>query len=213
MVELNTPTVACKAIERKKAFLSIDVGTVNLAYCMLDHEGIILFWNVVDISAASYDKQCEKLIRELDKIDYEKLEGMYDIVVVIERQPCKNPKMRVISGQIQMYYAIEKYSQSKDQKSLISKIIYYSPKFKLKYYEKQAGDKEIIVKTYKSPYTFRKNLAKQHCDILIHRKINHTDITSKFIQSQHFIEQYEKSKKCDDMADSMLQGLAYIKGL
>ena len=188
------------------AYLSFDVGVVNLAYCLLDKEENILLWDVVNIKAPSYDKQCEKLIMELDKIDYESLENDYNITVVIERQPCRNPKMRVISGQIQMYFALKKYLKInlkpslKDGSSYISKILYYSPKYKLKCYTPQEGDIPIVEKKYKSSYTARKNLAKQHCSIMINRN-----------QKQEIIDKFNTSKKKDDYSDSYLQGIAYIR--
>ena len=202
---MTTPT------QIKKAYLSFDVGTVNLACCLLDEDQNILMWHIMDISAATYDKQCENLIRELDKIEYEKLDKSYDITIVIERQPCKNPKMRIISGQIQMYFALEKYyfkrsSETGDSaQTVISKVVYYSPKHKLRCYSKQPGDLDIVEKKYKSSYTFRKNLAKQHCSIMIRR--------SNPKQDQKFIDLYDKNKaKQDDLADSYLQGISYIMG-
>lgn len=41
----------------RKATLSFDVGSKNLAYCLIDENEIIKDWAVVDIGAATYDKQ------------------------------------------------------------------------------------------------------------------------------------------------------------
>jgi len=191
-----------------KVTLSFDVGTKNLAYCLIrDEDEKILDWNVVDIGAATYDKQCQKMIEALDKIDYSigyPESVKQSIVVVIERQPCRNPKMRVISGQIQMYYALEKNAcLNNDDLVFIDKVVYYSPKFKLKCYKPQPGDDSIINKKYKSDYTFRKDLAKQHCKIMIKRN-----------QDNKWIELYNKNKgKADDLADSFLQGIAYLRNI
>lgn len=193
---------------KKKAYLSFDVGIVNLAYCLLDEEYNILLWNIVNINAPSYDKQCEKLIKELDNIEYDNLDDEYEIIVVIERQPCKNPKMRVISGQIQMYFALEKYSMKdikiSDRNTYISKIVYYSPKHKLRCYKRQEGDPPIVQKKLKSSYAIRKNLAIQHCSIMINRSG----------QKKEFIDLFNNNKKkADDLSDTYLQGVAYIMGL
>jgi hypothetical protein len=194
-----------------KVFLSFDVGTKNLAYCLLDEHEKILDWNVVDIGAATYDKQCQKLIVALDKIDYgcgypEDVEQ--NVVVVIERQPSLNPKMRVISGQIQMYYALEKAGQGNGNVK-IEKVVYYSPKHKLECYKPQPGDEPIVKKKYATKYAFRKNLAIQHCSRMIKRKGD----DGECIQDAKWIEYFFSKGKADDRADTYTQGIAYIRGL
>ena len=43
-----------------KMTLSFDVGTKNLAYCLIRNEDEhIVDWNVVDVGAATYDRQCQ----------------------------------------------------------------------------------------------------------------------------------------------------------
>jgi hypothetical protein len=191
--------------------LSFDVGSKNLAYCLLSENEKVLDWNVVDIGAATYDRQCQRLIVALDQIDYGC--GYPDSVkqlvnVVIERQPSLNPKMRIISGQMQMYYALEKASQGNGNVK-INKIVYYSPKFKLMCYKPQPGDKPIVVKKYASKYTFRKNLGIQHCDRIIHRK----DENGEYIQDPKWVAYFDSKGKSDDRSDGFLQGIAYIRGL
>lgn len=190
----------------KRGYLSFDVGIKNLAYCLLDEDRNILLWDVLDISGPTYDKQCEKLIMELEKIKYDSLPEAYNIIVVIEKQMARNPKMRIISGQLQMYFALDKYYSKtdtpEDPKTKIVKVVYYSPKNKLKYYTKEENDRPIVYKTYKNSYDQRKHLAKEHCDIIISRN-----------QPQKFIDFYRSSRKKDDLADSFLQGLAYISSI
>jgi hypothetical protein len=178
--------------------LSFDVGEVNLAYCLISVENKkILNWNVVNIKASTYDKQCEKLIEELNKIN---LENETKTTVVIERQPCRNPKMRIISGQIQMYYALKKYNDEN-----VSKVVYYSPKHKLKCFVPQENDPAIIEKHYKSSYSQRKYLATQYCSIMIRRELE---------QDQQWIDFFDQNKnKKDDLSDSYLQGIAYLMKL
>jgi hypothetical protein len=194
----------------RKATLSFDVGSKNLAYCLIDENEIIKDWAVVDIGAATYDKQCQKLIIALDNVDYSccySEDEEQSIIVVIERQPSVNPRMRVISGQIQMYYALEKASVNGNVK--IEKIVYYSPKFKLRCYTVREGDEPIVVKKYSTPYAYRKNLGIQHCDRIIRRNNN-----GVLIQEQKWIELFDKNKKKrDDLSDSYLQGLAYLRGI
>ena len=196
----------------RKAILSFDVGSKNLAYCLIDENEKIKDWAVLDIGAATYDKQCQKLIVALDQVDYGccySEDEQQSIVVVIERQPSVNPKMRVISGQIQMYYALEK-AASVNTNVKIEKVVFYSPKFKLRCYTVKPGDKPIIPKKYSTPYAFRKNLAIQHCDIIIHRK----DEKGEYIQDTKWIEYFDKKgSKKDDMGDAFCQSLAYMRGI
>jgi len=198
----------------KNITLSFDVGSKNLAYCLIDNESVkILDWNVMDIGAATYDKQCSKLIEALDNIDYScgySGDVKQNIIVLIEKQPSLNPKMRVISGQIQMYYALEKQScLQNDDLTFISKIVYYSPKFKLMAYTPMENDIPIIVKKYSTAYSYRKNLSIQHCNITINRKKDNV-----LIQDQKWLDFFNSlGSKKDDAADSFNQSLAYIKGL
>lgn len=173
--------------------LSFDIGSKNLAYCLINNLEEILLWNVVDISATTYDQQCQKLIKALDAINLDNP----DTIVVIEKQPSFNPKMRVISGQVQMYYALQKYRESK-----IKKVIYYSPKNKLKCYQVHPNDEPIIEKKYSTKYNTRKYIAKQQCERIIKRNEH----------GLKWLDFYTSNKKKDDLSDSFLQALAYNRG-
>lgn len=186
----------------EKLIISIDVGEVNLAICILDYQGNIYNWSVENIKGSSYAIIGRKLKNVLDNLEMfhwfdEDKDKEYEINVVIERQMSRNPKMRIISGQIHMYYIIKQ-----DTDSRIKNIVYYSPKYKLKVYQQMEGE-EIVQPKCKNPYNSRKNLSKQHCRIMLLRGGSDTP------QYQF----YKESKKKDDLSDSMLQGLAYIKGL
>lgn len=170
--------------------LSFDVGVKKLAYCLINNNKII-DWKVSDISASTYDKQCENLIKVLSTIELNELTN-----IVIEKQPGFNPKMRVISGQLQMYFAYEKY---KNKNININKIVYYSAKHKLQCYKPKENDEPIIMNKYKSKYLNTKDLAKQYCI----RMINNED--------PKFIEYYNNNKKAQaDLADCYLQGISYL---
>ena len=66
--------MANKDIVAKKVTLSFDVGTKNLAYCLIrDEDEHIIDWNVMDISAATYDRQCQRMIDALDLIENAKI--------------------------------------------------------------------------------------------------------------------------------------------
>jgi len=199
----------------KKVTLSFDVGTKNLAYCLVRNDDeIILDWNVVDISATTCEKQCQRMIDAMDLIDYsigypEDIKQTID--VIIERQPSRNPKMRVVAGQLQMYFEIEKRACSQnDDLVTIRKVLFYSPKHKLRCYKFMEGDTPIIPKKYSTPYAFRKNLAIQHCGIIIDRK----NEDGNYIQEEKWVKYFcsNGSNRKNDLADSYTQLLAYIRG-
>ena len=198
---------------RDRFVLSFDVGTKNLAYCLMDNDKNIILWNICDIRHSNKEGRCIKLIECLDQLWYgipkknQKAEDIWrQVEVIIEQQMSRNRIMMEVGAQILMYYTMEKIAlqqsvkNGEKVKTLISKVITYSPKNKLKVYTKQSGDKPLKPIRAKKPYEIRKNLAKQYCGIIIERN-----------QSKDIISFYEKNKaKADDLADSYLQGVAYI---
>ena len=104
-------------------------------------------------------------------------------VVLLEKQPSFNPKMRNISTALYVYFIIRiQHEQNKN-----CKIIFYSPKHKLK-----CSDIVIEHKS-KCKYRQNKNLGIVHTRALLktHQKF------------------FEKHKKKDDLADCFLQALSY----
>lgn len=181
----------------KRVVLSFDIGIKNFAYCMLDENENIIQWNVADISGSTYDRQCQKLIQALDAINSEEMTDLAELEVIIEKQPGVNPKMRIISGQVQMYYSLLKYRNL----FKINKVIYYSARNKLKCYEPKEGDEPIPEKKYSTKYATRKYLSKQHCERILVQ--NNQD---------EWLKVFSSSKKKDDLSDSFLQGVAYLRG-
>ena len=85
----------------------------------------------------------------------------------------------------------------------IKKVIYYSPKHKLKCYIFEEGDEPLKkIRAKPNTYAYRKNLSKQHCERMINRN-----------QSKEMIEFYKNLKtKKDDASDAFLQAVAYQNG-
>ena len=169
-------------------YLSFDVGIKNLAYCQIDtsidnsietDKWNIVDWNVVDCSAKNY---ILKLIEELEAIP-----NLLDSdIILIEKQPSCNPKMRIISTAIYVYFTIR--IQYENNKKI--KLMYYSPKYKLR-----CCNEKFEIKV-KSKYAYNKKLAVYHTKYLLDKSI--------------FLEYFNSHKKKDDLADSFLQGLSYI---
>lgn len=166
-------------------YLSFDVGIKNLAYCQIDtsseekNNWNIVDWNVLDCSATNY---VLKIIEELDNIP-----NLLDSdIILIEKQPSCNPKMRIISTVIYVYFTIR--IQYENQKKI--KLMYYSPKYKLR-----CCDEKFDIKV-KSKYAYNKKLGIEH--------------TKVFLKESPFLIYFLSHKKKDDLADSFLQGLSYI---
>lgn len=162
--------------------VSFDVGVKNLAYCILDEE-TILKWNVVEIVYKTNEELCIRLVEVLDK--YPELLTVNR--VVIEKQPSKNNKMRIVEALLNSYFVIKGITVSTNP---VEKVIVYSAKHKL-------GSNTM---KGKSNYRERKKLSMTRCE----KYIQTTN------QNDEFIQQYNSSKKKDDLADSLLQGLSYL---
>jgi hypothetical protein len=175
--------------------LSWDVGTKNLAYCILEgtlgdvESAKILDWNIISLENDS--KNLHKLSQEL----FETLDSMSGLsendVVVIENQPCmRNPKMKTMQIMLYSYFVI-KCNVLKDSKCIINMM---SANNKLKCYN---GPKIELKTKSKSKYTIRKKMAIEHFKYFIH--------PDKAMYN-YFLEHSKK----DDLADSYLQGLYYL---
>ena len=159
--------------------VSFDIGIKNLAYCMIDTEDkCILDWNILDCSGTN---ETLRVIKEVDSIDYLKEAD----IVLLEKQPSFNPKMRNISTALYVYFILRiQYEMGKN-----CKVIFYPAKYKLK-----CCDTKIEHKS-KDKYRQNKNLGIVHTRELLN---SHQDF-------------FEKHKKKDELADCYLQAMSYIK--
>lgn len=160
--------------------LSFDVGIRNLAYCHIQGD-TIKHWGVLDLGV-KMNSSTEAITKALvTTLDAHTAEfkGVDDII--IEKQPARNPKMRYIEGMMSAYFFI-KYPESRTQS--------YSPKYKL-------GRN-----TFKglSNYSERKKLGVRRTREFLENTQN--------VNRQN-LEMFEKSKKKDDLADSLLQALSF----
>lgn len=195
--------------------VSFDVGIRNLAYTILEYEGSaastgdrqydvlnnsrIKLWNKVDLGCNKYDleKISASLLEVLDNIAYNEIENLHDIElhVVIENQPAlKSPTMKSIQIIIYTYFnTIAKYNSLNFKTRLIS------GKSKLKlidsYTEFTGGD------AAKTGYAKNKSDSVAFTRWLLADKAPNQ-------QAQEYLESI---KKKDDICDSYLQALYYVK--
>jgi hypothetical protein len=104
-------------------------------------------------------------------------------LILVEKQPARNVKMRIIETILMTYFL------TKGIKTVLS----YSAKHKL-------GSVGKTIKG-KTNYTMRKKMSVVMCKTYISRTAN----------MEEWIILFDKSKKKDDLSDSLLQYLSYIK--
>ena len=121
--------------------LSFDVGIINLAYCIIETvpEPKILHWEIITINETaknftahiSSSGVSELYINLIKQLDLRPVLLETDIVL-IEKQPSFNPKMRIIAGCLQTYFYIRGVVDRKNNP--INSVEFFSPKNKLKCY-------------------------------------------------------------------------------
>ena len=161
--------------------LSFDVGIKNLAFCVMDRQFNIHSWFCTEIPNPT--TQLKNLLCYLDS-----LELMENVdTILIEKQPYKNPKMRLLENILLTYFNIRNIDNSNDVK-----ILSYNAKHKLGELGKQIKGK--------TNYNQRKKLSIQLCNTFL----------VKYTQEDVFKYYFTKSKKKDDLADSLLQALSFL---
>ena len=163
--------------------VSFDVGTKNLAYCLIEGHNIIS-WKVIDIQYRNNEDLCNRVVATLDQNP----EVLDADVALIEKQPSKNNKMRIVEALLNAYFVIKGVNSDS---SNIAKSVVYSSKHKL-------GDTNL---RGKPNYRERKKLGMTRCEQFLKQTEQPDDIQTL----------YQMSKKKDDLADSLLQALSYVK--
>ena len=179
--------------------LSFDVGIINLAYCIFDSETTKLtHWEVITLNNLNankkftdYNKIYINLINELDARPF-MVDGID--IVLIEKQPSFNPKMRVIAGCLQTYFIIRGIVDLSENP--IKEVTFFSPKHKLKCYN---GPELVIDSKAKGKYALTKKMGVLICQYKL----------KEYSESSEMIKLFNESKKKDDLSDCYLQAITY----
>jgi hypothetical protein len=172
--------------------LSVDCGRLNLALCLLEPDAAdasgasdtVVRWAVVAVRGTTPSDLVDALTR-LGVADW--LDPATDFVV-IERQPLKNPKMKQTEHYLEMYFAmLGVRAETQD------------PKHKLSYAASTAWWPPGGAPSW--TYHFRKKLAVQTTQALL-------DAVPGFCAAPELRATWLATKKRDDLADCLLQGLA-----
>jgi len=203
--------------------LSFDVGIVNLAYCIIEKNGnedpriksnnevvgesspTILHWEIIELSKKGNTFSAHiatsgiaelylTLINQLDQRPH-----LRDIdIVLIEKQPSFNPKMRIIAGCLQTYFYIRGVVDKPTDK--IRSVEFFSPKHKLKCYDGPELDiSSKNGKIVKGKYAQTKKMGVAIAKTKL-EDYNETE----------WMKVFENSKKKDDLSDCYLQALTYL---
>jgi len=188
--------------------LSFDVGIVNLAYCIIEtneNGPKILYWEIIELSkkGSTFSAHIASsgiaelylvLINQLDQREH-----LRDVdIVLIEKQPSFNPKMRIIAGCLQTYFYIRGVVDKPTDK--IRSVEFFSPKHKLKCYD----GPELDISSKNGKIVKGKYAQTKKMGVAIARtKLEEYSETSQ-------IPFFENHKKKDDLSDCYLQALTYL---
>jgi hypothetical protein len=188
--------------------LSFDVGIVNLAYCIvetnIDVAPKIIYWEIIELSKKGNSFTAhiatsgiaELYLTLINRLDQRQFLCDVDIVV-IEKQPSFNPKMRIIAGCLQTYF----YIRGVVDKNRIKSVEFFSPKHKLKCY----SGPELDISSKNGKIVKGKYAQTKKMGILIARSK-----LQEFNETPEWVNLFENSKKKDDLSDCYLQALTYI---
>jgi hypothetical protein len=186
-------------------YISFDIGLKNLAFCILRYENQILSiidWGII-VLAESKKKvkgienisnnlfhELDELIGKLESIDIHQID-----YVIIENQPSNlNGIMKTIQYLIFSYFKLLKHW---DQR--VEEVILINPSLKLQYHDYEPASKQINETLSKrEKYKYNKSDAIEICN----NYIKNDDRLCDFFAS---------NKKKDDLADTCLQVVSYLR--
>ena len=188
-------------------YISFDIGVKNLALCILKYEETItiLDWKIITLAET---KKEAKDINDLSEIIYMEMDAIignlkdagYNTIdyVLIENQPSNlNGVMKTVQHIIYSYYNLLKYWDG-----LVKKVVLVNASLKLKNHTYQPS---IVINKKTSKKTFRRDKYKNN-------KQNSIEICREYIKNDNFlIELFNSNKKKDDLSDSCLQTVSYIR--
>jgi len=194
------------SIKRIMKILSFDVGIVNLAYCIIETEPEpkIVHWEIIELTKKGNTFSAhiassgiaELYLTLINQLDNRKFLLDTDIVL-IEKQPSFNPKMRIVAGCLQTYFYIRGVV---DNPHPIKSIEFFSPKHKLKCY----NGPELDISSKNGKVVKGKYAQTKKMGIAIARsKLEEYSETEQ-------LKFFESSKKKDDLSDCYLQALTYL---
>jgi len=160
--------------------LSIDVGIKNLAMCLIDDTTKII--QEWDVSGVP-PEHADGLFKSLVRHLNDRPWILTATTILIEKQPDKNKRMKVVENLLHAYFVI---------KSPLAETIIYDARHKI----------PDVVGPGKAQYRKRKQTSIDRCRVFI------TEGTDN--PNTRWLPEFVKSKKKDDLADTVMQALSFI---
>ena len=185
-------------------YISFDIGVKNLAVCILDHTDdnlSIIDWNVICLADSKKQLKganavAEVLFHELDNLigKLQEIGIHYYDKVFIENQPSNlNGIMKTIQYLIFSYFDLLRHWDK-----TVGEVILINPSLKLQnhpYVPERQNDQKL---SRREKYKYN----KMHSIEICKQYVKDCDILCKYFSSH---------KKKDDLADSCLQAVSYIR--
>lgn len=166
---------------------------------------------------------CDRMIKKLDTLQ-EECDLLDTDYILIELQPGKNQKMKAFSEMIFTYFSIRAHDQEKSKRR-IKQVKFINAKNKLTLYDGPA-----IACKLKDKYARRKFFGIEHCKYFLQTPCRLTtqnegdpgaerpnqggsegDLPPREEDKNKYLNLLLKSSKKDDLADSYLQGLYFLR--
>jgi|UniRef100_A0A6C0JS75 hypothetical protein len=191
-------------------YISFDIGIKNLALCILENKDnniTIIDWRVITLADKKKDVNGLNLISEILFYELDNIIGCieelnYDTIdyVIIENQPSNlNGIMKSIQLLIFSYFSLLKHWDK-----FIGQVLLINASLKLQYHSYKP---EPLIKI--DPNRTKK---EQKRDKYRNNKNDGIEITKYYIKDNEILNNYFiKYKKKDDLADTLLQTVSYIK--
>lgn len=192
-------------------YISFDIGIKNLALCILEYnnnEISIIDWRVITLFDKKKDVNginslSEILFLELDNIIglLKELNHDYIDYVLIENQPSNlNGIMKTVQLLIFSYFSLLNHWDK-----IVDNVLLINASLKLQNHNYNPPDIPIKIDTTKTK-------KQQKNDKYRINKYLGIEITKYYIKNNTFLNEYFiKYKKKDDLADTLLQTVSYIK--
>ena len=159
--------------------LSIDVGIRNLAMCQFDEtSNLVVQWDVSGIPPEHKDGIYVSLRKHLDERPW----VLTADTILIEKQPDRNKKMKMVENFLHAYFVI---------KAPQVETIVYDARFKI----------PDVSGPGKAQYMKRKKASIERCRIFLETHEN----------NHHWLPIFDASKKKDDLADTVMQAISFTK--
>lgn len=197
--------------------LSLDVGIKNLAFALFESNDRCIHVKDIGTIDLSEDGQIDtKDIESLTKSIIQNVNKRFSSIqldhVVIENQPAlKNPSMKTVQVTLYTLFMLRKVQHENPCSQKVHQVRLYSAMNKLKLskllptqamYEIENND---ALKAVKNEYTRRKKLSIEICMYLIKN--------GQIVLTDELNIKLVKSKKRDDLCDSLLQGFHFVNAL